>query len=102
MAGAEGAGARDGVPRGERAAGAHLLQPRRALAVPRGRPPHRLRVWPPDLGVEAGASGLPPPADLCCSLQVPGVSPLGHPMVHGDGSTSSTISLRIIWRSLLV
>ena len=58
VAGAAGAGARAGVPRGERAAGAHLLQPRRALAVPRGRPPRRLRVSsPPAHGPwSAGAS----------------------------------------------
>ena len=47
VAGTTGAGARAGVPRGELAAGAHLLQPRRALAVPRGRPPHRLRLSSP-------------------------------------------------------
>ncbi|KAF8677295.1 hypothetical protein HU200_046781 [Digitaria exilis] len=47
-----------------------------------------LQVWPPYLGVEAGPAKLPPPLDLCCSLQDSGATPPGYSMVYGNSLTS--------------
>ena len=46
------------------------------------------QVWPPYLGVEAGPAKLPPPVDLCCSLQDSGATPPGYSMVYGNTLTN--------------